>query len=340
MVPRWLFFAVLVLTFSAPLLAQKTDVIVMADGDRYTGEIKSYGEGRLKLDTKDAGVVSIKWNKIGSIASEKVFDIELPDGSHRFGSLAPTTPPGKLAIVSDAGTSELDFFSVVRITPIYQTFWRRIDGSLNLGFNYTEAHQFVQFNLNADATYRARGFAVFLDLSAFLSRQEEVTNSQRASLSLGYQYTLSNRWFLAGLAGLERNRDLGLDLRVTLGGGAGRHLIQTNRTLLDALVAVTVNREDPIEGGATKSAEAVIAGRYRTFAYDFPKLTVEAGLDVIPSLTDGGRVRLEANARVKREIVSDFYVSLSIFDSYDSRPPTAGAAKNDWGPVFSLGWTF
>jgi hypothetical protein len=49
---------------------------------------------------------------------------------------------------------------------------------------------------------------------------------------------------------------------------------------------------------------------------------------------------MEATASAKREIASDFYVSLSIFDSYDSKDPSTGASKNDWGPTLSIGWTF
>ena len=59
-----------------------------------------------------------------------------------------------------------------------------------------------------------------------------------------------------------------------------------------------------------------------------------------PSLTEIGRVRLEATGSAKREIVSDFYLALSIFDSFDSRDPTTGQAKNDWGPTLSIGWQF
>ena len=43
---------------------------------------------------------------------------------------------------------------------------------------------------------------------------------------------------------------------------------------------------------------------------------------------------------MRREIVSDFYVAISVFDSYDSRPPAEGAEKNDWGPVISIGYKF
>jgi hypothetical protein len=50
--------------------------------------------------------------------------------------------------------------------------------------------------------------------------------------------------------------------------------------------------------------------------------------------------RSKRQALAKREIIHDFYVSLSLFDSFDSRDPTTQQAKNDWGPVLSVGWTF
>ena len=103
---------------------------------------------------------------------------------------------------------------------------------------------------------------------------------------------------------------------------------------------MTANHEIPVEGDDTNSAEAQIGGRYSYFMYDFPKLTLGAGLTVYPSLTISGRVRLEAELSVKREIVSDFYLAISIFDSYDSRDPTTLTAKNDWGPTISIGWKF
>jgi hypothetical protein len=257
-----------------------------------------------------------------------------------FGTLAPSKPPGRLDVAFAGGTRTIDYFSVVRMAPIYQNFWRRISGSFDLGFNYTQANQFVQFNMNGDATYRTKAFAVTAQLSTFLSKQQGVTSSQRASLNLSYQYFLSNRWFLAGLVGIERNQDLGLNLRSTGGIAVGRYLVQTNQSQLAVLVGVTVSREDPVEGDAKTTAEGLFGATYSTFMYDFPKLTLSASLYVTPSITEGGRVRLQANGSAKREIVRDFYLSISIFDTFDSRPPTEGASKNDWGPVVSVGYKF
>ena len=310
----------------------------MINGDRNTGEIKSYDEGRLVLSTSNQGDIKIKWAKIASIESEKTFDLELTDGTHIFGTLRPSEPAGKLQVLLPEGPRTLEFLEVVRIAPVYQRFWSRLDGSFDAGFTYTEANQFVQFNLNGEVFYRTKDFKISSHISAFLSKQESVTSSQRASWTFDYAHFLPRRWFLGLLGGLERNRDLGLNLRAFAGGGVGRYFIQTNQTQLGGLVGVTGNREEPTEGEARYSAEAIIAGDYSRFMYDFPNLTLGARLQVIPSLTDAGRVRLQADARVRREIISDLYVSVSIFDSFDSRPPTESAAKNDWGPVVSIGY--
>ena len=74
--------------------------------------------------------------------------------------------------------------------------------------------------------------------------------------------------------------------------------------------------------------------------YDFPKLTVDASVDVYPSFTVSGRVRVESDVSIRREIVSDFYLSFSIFESYDSKDPSTQLSRYDWGPTISIGWTF
>jgi hypothetical protein len=160
---------------ASPAFTPKTASSSAANGDRMTGEIKSYSQGRLTLDTPAAGWISVKWNNILSIQSEKQFDFETIDGLHHYGALAPSDPPGKLLIVSGLESLAVGFFDVFDISPVHQHFWRRWDGSLNLGFNYTQSSHLVQFNLSADATYRVRKYQLVTNLSSFFSRQDDAT---------------------------------------------------------------------------------------------------------------------------------------------------------------------
>jgi len=45
-------------------------------------------------------------------------------------------------------------------------------------------------------------------------------------------------------------------------------------------------------------------------------------------------------AQAKREIIRDSYLSLSLFDRFDSRDPSSYQPKNDSGAVLAISWTF
>jgi hypothetical protein len=61
---------------------------------------------------------------------------------------------------------------------------------------------------------------------------------------------------------------------------------------------------------------------------------------VFPSLTTLGRIRLQFNAKARFEILKDFYWSVSLFESYDSDPPTTDFRQNDFGVTTALGYSF
>jgi hypothetical protein len=52
------------------------------------------------------------------------------------------------------------------------------------------------------------------------------------------------------------------------------------------------------------------------------------------------RVRLQNDLRVSYELVKDFMLTVTVFDTYDSKPPSAGATKNDFGTTFAITWTY
>ncbi len=317
------------------------DVIELVNGDRVSGNIRSYAEGRLIVADFSGSDLSIKWNKILKITSAKEFEIETGDGKHHFGSLAPSDPPGKLVVVGTGGRETLDFFDVVAVSPLFQTFFRRIDGTLDLGMNYTHASDLLQFNMTSDAKYRKPKFAVYADLSLFYSRQNGETTSQRGNLTFTYFHIRQSRWLTGGTLAFENNRDLGLQLRSTISAFIGKFLVLHNQKTLAVTAGMSANHETSIEGEKTNNLEGIVDGRYSTFTYEYPKTWFDAYLRIIPGITDAPRYRVDANMKVKREIVvRDFYVAISVFYNYDSRPPQGHIAKSDWGPIISVGWTF
>ncbi len=96
----------------------------------------------------------------------------------------------------------------------------------------------------------------------------------------------------------QQNEELGLNARGVIGGGAGRYLVQTNRTILAVLGGVSFTRER-FQGGepGASSVEALTIVDLQAFKFDDPQTDLGAARMVTPSRTDAGRVRISCRPR-------------------------------------------
>jgi len=333
------FAAFLDCTLPAPAApAARTDVVVIANGDHITGEVKSLDRGRLRLKTDNAGDVYIEWDKILRLDANSQFDVETVSGHHVVGSLRGTGD-GTLLVVSAPDTSSLGFQSVVRMTPLKSSFWGKLDGSLDVGSSFALANHLSQLNVSMSSIYRERRYSLGNDLNSTLVHQDSVPDTRRGTVGFSYARYFENRWQGQGDLRFERNDQLGLELRISADGGVGRYLVQSNSTLLDVGTGLSVNRERQTDGSMTDNLEGVLSTSFSTFVYDSPKVNVDSYLRLYPGLSDWGRLRLEASLNAKRELVKDLFLGLNAVESYDNQPP-AGATSNDWNVYLSIGWTF
>ena len=67
----------------------KTDVLIMENGDRLTCEIKKLERGKLEVSTSYMGTVYVEWNEIASVSSQHVFEVETQEGKRFFGFPGP-----------------------------------------------------------------------------------------------------------------------------------------------------------------------------------------------------------------------------------------------------------
>jgi Protein of unknown function, DUF481 len=333
-----LFLLATLMASTAP--AAKTDVVVLQNGDRLTGEVQQLDRGRLRLKTDDLGTVEIEWDKIASVTAAAPFDVDDLAGNRYMGSLEPGASPGQLRIVWTDGEHTVDLLSLVRIRRLDKSFWRRLDGSLDVGASYTSASSLFKLDLAASLGWERPGYEIQSDASSTLSSQPGVEDTRRSNLSVAYARRFEGHWLVFLNVQLEQNRELGFDLRSSVAGGGGRYLVQSRRDKLLAGLGLSLNRERPVEGESATNIEAVALLNYDRFSYDFPKVDVSVTVAGFASLNEGGRYRVELDARLKRELVKDFYATLRGYESYDSRPATEGATTNDYGITFAVGWSF
>src|SRR5262245_60266200 len=319
----------------------KTDVVVLENADRVTCEIKKLQRGKLTVSTDASGTVTLKWSRIVGVQSKYLFQIELESGERHIGRFDLPPEVGKIAVAEGPESDLVDLFRVVSMIPMEAKIWSRLKGSVDAGYDFTQATSATTWSASADVNYRTPRIETDVSFDSSIKEQEGAEDINRQNLAAQVKRYFQNRWFAAVVGQGEKSATQGLDLRALVGGGVGRKLLQTNRSNVTLLGGAAFSREK-FQGEADydSNAELVSALSLETFRFDSPELDLSAGFIILPNLLTKGRYRLQANGKAKIELWHDLYWSLSVYETYDSNPPIETLRKNDFGITTSLGWSF
>jgi len=332
--------AVITLGVGQVVARDKVDVLTLSNGDRVTGEIKQLNLGELQLKTHLMDTVEIDWIGVTSIASPQLFEVVDSAGAKHFGPISPGKEDATLLVSSEEGDVTLAHDQVVNIAQLERKLLHRWTGHVNLGFNITAANTATNLTLDAATSYRSEKASWSGSLQSTLSDRDDADSTARAVLGTSYEKTIRGNTFWISFAQLENNQELDLDLRATLGAGVGRFLARGVRSELSVIAAPAGNREKYAgQESGDWTAELIVMGRYDLFLFGGHDTRLSTSFGILPSLSSWGRYRIELNSSFSRKITSDLNISISLYDSYDSDPPS-DSTSNDWGVTTSLGLTF
>ena len=323
----------------------RTDVVTLANGDRITGEVVRLDRGRLEFKTDDAGTLYLEWDNLVSVVTSRLVEVTTTDGRMFLGSLAQRTSRSIEVVGLDA-TESLLMSDVTEITAIGRSFWRKLDGSFDLGFSYTRSSGILQLNLNSATVYITPGWQGRLTASftetgqSDTSEDDESSSDDRGAIEASWLRYHWPKWFILAYGRFETNESLGLELRSQISGAVGPRLVNTNRAQLVVGAGLSINDERGVDVEPTRNLEALLLFRGSFYTYDRPRTNLDASIQYYPSLSNFGRRRLQLDAAVKREFLKDVFLSLSVFTTRDTRPPNPDADTFDVGVLWSLGWTY
>ena len=232
-----------VLFYASALVARdKTDVMVMKNGDRMTCELKGLDAGVLyvKFDYID-GTVSVDWSKVARLESRHLFVVKTQDGSVYTGTLnTPETPPGRPVSIQVKGTpqprTDVEKSQIVEMTATSDRFWQRFNGVISYGAIYSKGNQSEQYSLDSQVAYVQERWTAGVGFDSSLSTSTGANTSARNSVAANALRLLPrNHWFYSGLANFLQSSEQGITLQSTLGGGVGRYLYDTNRASIAVL---------------------------------------------------------------------------------------------------------
>jgi putative salt-induced outer membrane protein YdiY len=343
---RTVLIALLLLSACLLFGKRKDDVVVMKNGDKFTGEIKSlkYGELIFKSDyIKDS--VHLDWKRVETLQSQDTLIVALSDGERLTGFIGKEGTPadaGKAFKIAAAGSAiEVRPSEVIAIGQREGNFWNQLTGSINYGFGFASGNNSTNSSLGADVAFRTSKNSVQLAASSQFDSQTNAKITNRFTFDSQYGRMLTNKWIAVGLLSLLKSNQQKLTLRSAYGGGFGRKLMQTDRTSATVIAGTAYSHESYVPQPGTEpvrnNAESLLGITFSTFR--FKTLNLNTHALVFPSLIEPGRLRLSSQSNLRIELVRNFHWNFQLYENYDTRPPI-NAAKNDLGVTTSLGWTF
>ena len=338
-----------VLLLAAPLLARdKTDVIVMKNGDHLTGEIKGLDSGVLYVNMDYIlGTSSVQWSKVDHLESKQLFLVKTEDGSVYTGTLSTAETgearPMKIEVAEGPERKVvLEQPQIIKMGETSDRFWQRFNGEINTGIIYSKGNQSTQYSLSSDVEYPRERWSAGAAYNSTLSSSTGTSAATRNQLDLNALRLLRwNNWFYAGLGDFLQSSEQDIRLQATLGGGIGRFLKNTNHANISLTGGFawqdTNYQRSVIPQGTQSVATGLIAGQAKFFRFN--KTTLDVTGVFLPAISQPGRVHFNMNATYYVKIFSDLTWNVSFYGNWDNRPPS-GFSGSDYGTSSGLGWTF
>ena len=339
--------AVLVLIIVCPSFSKrKDDLVIMTNGDKFTGEIKGlqYGELIFKSDyMKDS--VHLDWKRVDVLESKDTYIVALSNGQRITGLINRARSEGEqnqgFTVSSDGSVVKVPPPDVITIDQRETSFWNQLTGSVDYGFGFASGNNSTNSSLGANVAFHTTNNSISLASSSQFDSQTNAKNTNRFTFDSQYGRSITTNWIALGLFSMLKSNQQDLALRTTYGGGGARRLVQTDRTSLLAIGGLAYSHESYFSQPGTQpivdNAEALAGLKFSTFR--FKTLNINSQTLLFPSLNEPGRFRFSSQSNLRIELIRNFYWNFQIYENYDTHPPVA-APKNDLGLTTSVGWTF
>jgi putative salt-induced outer membrane protein YdiY len=342
---RVFLLALFVACSSLSAQAKRKDVVIMNNGDHFTGQVKRLENGLLYIETDYvSGNIGLDWNQVQSVESTATYRIVLNDGRRLEGKIEKHTVDKEkkedFVIREAAEEEEVPSAEIFSLDTKKPTFWRELQGAIDVGYSFTSGNSQSSLNVDTSAAYQTPKWKVATSFDSTFSGQSGASSTNREDLQTTLTRFLNRNSFVVGLSDFLHSSRQDLNLRATVLGGYGRYLKRTTSSNLSWMGGIAYIHEsfDTAAGQPSgQSAEAVVGLQYSYVRFNFGEFNSQ--LLTFPGLSDSGRVRVTTNNVVTIKLRNNFHLAFTLWDNFDSRPPVT-AKKNELGISSGVGWSF
>ena len=326
----------------------KSDVIVMKNGDKITCEVKGLSSNTLYISVDYIlNTLSVDWTKVDHIDSKQLFLVKTQGGKVYTGSLSmPKSVAGRplqIEVVESANeVATLDRNNVVSVNETSNSFVERWNGQVGVGSSYTKGNESAQYNLNSNVGYVVERWNAGASYNSNLSSSTGAAVSTRNQLTLDAQKLLRwNNWYATGLVDFMQSSVQGIQLQNTFAGGIGRNLVNRGSTYFTVYGGFgwqRINYRQSVLPTQTQQVTVGLLGtQLKLFRFDRTTLTLNAKL--LPALSQPGRLQFNLNTSYYVKLWGKLNWNFTVYGNWDNQPPP-GFASSDYGTSSGLSISF
>jgi putative salt-induced outer membrane protein YdiY len=316
-----------------PSLARAAaDVVVLKNGDRITGEIYAIWDGEIEIEPSYADEIFIDIAEVAYFVSDRTFEIELSDHV-RFEGRFETDESGAMALISERGRQPIAPAEVEELDELSDEFDWEVRSDLS--FSASEGN-----SETSDLTWQNYGrieqgdHRHELNLSINRATREGDTTQDRTRAGYRYSWFMSDRWFLSGGLGYERDPVRELDYRILPGAGVGYQFFDDADRLFEISVSA-VGVSEKLGGTTEESGAARWQARYRRQMLD-GDLEFFHDQSVFAYVVGRDNTAIETSTGIRWDVWADIYLNMQFDWDYESNP-AAGAENEDRRYIIGLG---
>jgi len=319
--------------------AAQSDILVLNNGDRMTGEIKKLVGGDLHFEPDYAeNIFIIDWAAVERIETEETFVVETSAGQRLSGTFQTAADiSANIVVQEEAGETMVEQAEVVALRSYDTSFWGRVGASVSLGASLTKANSTKTGNFVGSLSYATARWDLRSVLDASNTTVGAIDPARRWDWSVDYRRFVGGNYFVSVGSSFFHSDEQQLALRSQLSPGFGLFLKRTNRLHLAVSGGaqwVNESFQDP-DLESVNGAEGWAGVEYN--AFDIGDLSFLFQLNASPSFSELGRIRLDGVTELKWELPKDLYINLRMTDNFDSRPLNEGP-RNDYVFTTGIGW--
>lgn len=314
------------------------DEVILVNGDRLSGRIVSITDGILTLETSYSEPVKLKFEAVDSMSSSEQVEIHLSDGEILKGKITGAVHR-KIAVEAGVNKEQvtvgLDSITALNPPSPKPVTWK---GNITFGGNWQDGNSdTLSISAGGLATRRTEKDRFRINVLYNQAKNSGQRTAENTYGQLKYDYFLNPKWYLYLNVDMLSDQFKDINLRTTIGPGAGYQVWEEEgRTLsLEAGVSYTSENRDLGEDKDWVTARLGVDFLYRLF----DSIVFTDQFVIYPNLDEVGEYTLRNDAALVTDIWAGWALRLNNIWERNS-DPGPDLKKDDFTWIAGLQYSF